>query len=122
MTDVYGEESPLDPAVDPVRWENAVAAIMDAAGPELARRVRQRGALEVLEGWARPVFALAASLVLVASASILSGSQNGQGALAENGSSLNTMAEALVPSEVAAWIEVGHALSADELASALDER
>lgn len=122
MTDVYGEESPLDPAVDPVRWENAVAAIMDAAEPELARRVRQRGALEVLEGWARPVFALAASLVLVASASILSGSQNGQGALAENGSSLNTMAEALVPSEVAAWIEVGHALSADELASALDER
>jgi hypothetical protein len=78
--------------------------------------------MEVLEGWARPVFALAASLVLVASASILSGSGNGQGGLAGDGSSLNTVAEALVPSEVAAWIEVGHALSADELATALDER
>lgn len=122
MTDSYGQEPPLDPAVDPERWENAVGTIMEAARPELARRARQRGALDVLEGWARPVFALAASLVLVASAAILSASQDEAVGLAESGTSLNTVAEALVPSEVAAWLEVGHTLSADELVTALDTR
>lgn len=122
MTDRYGQGPPMDPAVDPVRWESAVGAIMEAAQPELERRSRRRGALDVLEAWARPVFALAASLVLVASAAILSVSQDEGARLANGDTSWDTLAEALVPSEVAAWIEVGHTLSADELALALDER
>ncbi len=112
----------MDPAVDPVRWEGAVGAIMAAAQPELERRSRVRGALDVLEGWARPVFALAASLVLVASGAILSVSRDEAVGLAESDTSWDTLAEALVPSEVAAWLEVGHTLTADELATALDER
>lgn len=59
----------LDPGRDPLGWERAVEAIVDAAEPELRRR---RNAAWVLpDRWVRPVFAAAASLILVACGSLL---------------------------------------------------
>jgi len=121
MMDHDERPSTLDPEVDLVRWERAVERIMTAAGPELQRRDRARGALDVLAAWAGPVFAVAASLVLVASAALL---QAGSGVSTDPVASigeLNTVAEAFVGSELAAWIEGGYDLTADELVTAIDE-
>ena len=121
MTERHESPGPLDPAIDPLRWERAVGSVMAAAEPELARRAPGRpGTLAVLESWARPVFAVAASLVLLASATVLTVGRDGstQLAAAEAGS---TVAEAFMPSEVAAWLEVGHTLTADDLVTAIEE-
>jgi hypothetical protein len=120
MTESHEQRKHLDPAVDPSRWERAVDSIMTAAAPELRRRASQRGTVEVLEGWARPIFALAASVVLVASASLLRDA-TGPVAQTETDESLGTGAEAVMGAELAAWIEAGYSLSADELVTAIDE-
>ena len=120
MTDGHEDRGPMDPTVNAPRWERAVSSIVAAAGPELARRARARGTFAVLDDWARPVFAIAASLVLLASAALLTGGGDG-GELAAAEFEGNTVAEALVGPELAAWLEVGHTLTADELATAIDE-
>jgi len=121
MTGGYGNRGPLDPMVDPVHWERAVKSITAGARPELARRTQTRGTFAVLDDWARPVFAIAASLVLLASAALLTGGGD-RGRLAAADFEGNTVAEALMGPEVAAWLEVGHALTADELVTAINER
>lgn len=121
MIEERDTEGALDPNVDAARWERVVGSVLAAAEPELARRESEASSpLTVLESWARPVFAVAASLALLASATVLTVGQrpSGQLAAAETG---NTLAEALVPTEVAAWLEVGHALTADDLVTAIDE-
>ena len=121
MTDGYEDRAQLDPAVDPVRWERAVESIVATAEPELVRRTRTRDAFAVLDDWARPIFAIAASLVLLASGALITGGGD-RGELAAADFVGNTVAEALMGSEVAAWLEVGHTLTADELVTAIDER
>lgn len=121
MIERHERRDGLDPSLDPVRWERAVASILDAAGPELTRRASKgAGAVRVLEAWARPVFAVAASLVFVGSATVLAVGGESPPRLAE-GTGDNTVAEALLPSAVAAWLEVGHELSADDLVTAIEE-
>lgn len=114
--------TPMDPMVDPLRWELAIQSIMATSEPELERRRRDRpGAVAVLELWARPIFAVAASLALLASAALLTVGQVSDTQLAAAETS-GLVAEALLPSELAAWIETGHALSADDLVLAIEER
>jgi hypothetical protein len=121
MTDGYEPDRSLDPAVDPLRWERAVHAIMSAAEPELARRSPEaRGTLIVLHDWARPVFAIAASLVLLASATLLTVGRAPSSQLTAAETS-GTVAEALVPSEVAAWLETGYGMTATDLMTAIEE-
>lgn len=97
------QKSALDPGRDPLGWDRTVAAVMRAAEPELRRR---RSAAWILpDRWARPVFAAAASLILVACASLLWSAAQGPadeaGAVAEE-----TLAfeEALYPPVVARWL------------------
>ena len=121
MTEHDRQRDTLDPAVDPARWEDAVGRIMTAAQPELARREVARGAVDVLEDWARPIFAIAASLVLLASAALL---QSGSGLptdIATADGDPNTVAEVFLSAELAAWIEGGYSLTADELVTAIDD-
>lgn len=57
--------SPLDPERDPARW----AALMDATRVRVAaallERRREPDPLEVMSGWARPILAAAAGLLLL---------------------------------------------------------
>ena len=94
---------------------------MAAVEPELARRAPERpGTVAVLESWARPVFAVAASLAVLASATVLTAGRDTSTRLvaAETG---NTVAEAFMPSAVAAWLETGHTLTAVDLVTAIED-
>jgi len=56
--------TPLDPFVDPLRWEALADAIRLRAAPELARRAEAGDVLGIIGYWARPM--LAAAMVIVA--------------------------------------------------------
>lgn len=58
--------SALDPAGDSLAYERLVRRVMDAAGPELARRARAATPLAFLASWARPTLAAAAVIALLA--------------------------------------------------------
>lgn len=91
----------LDPGRDPLGWDRAVEGILRAAEPELNRR---RSAAWVLpDRWARPVFAAAAGLILVACGSLLWSAGRGPvvGAAAD---ATPAFEEALYPPVVARWI------------------
>lgn len=93
----------LDPGRDPLGWDRAVDSIVRAAEPELRRR---RNAAWILpDRWARPVFAAAAGLILVACGSLLwtaaRSSDQGAGAVAE---ATPAFEEALYPPVVARWL------------------
>ncbi|MDX1566776.1 MAG: hypothetical protein R3223_03180 [Longimicrobiales bacterium] len=93
----------LDPGRDPLEWDRAVEAIVRAAEPELRRR--KSAAWILPDRWARPVFAAAASLILVACGSLLwtaAGSSTGtSGSRTEVGPAFT---EALYPPVVARWL------------------
>lgn len=118
-----GRGEPLDPARDPARWESAVRGILAAAAPELERRGRASSPVVVLAHWRRPVLSAAASVALLASAAILAGGRGGE----ESSSGLPaaeeaaTVAGALVPGAVAAWLMDGDAESVHALVLSLEE-
>jgi len=93
----------LDPRRDPFGWDRAVEAIMERVEPELRRR---RNAAWILpDRWARPVFAAAAGLILVACGSLLwtaaqSPTAGGEGVAR----AAPAFEEALYPPVVARWI------------------
>jgi hypothetical protein len=92
----------FDPATDPVRWEHMVGQVMAAAQPGLVRR-RQPGPLDVLGHWMRPVLAAAASIGVVASATLLS--VGARPDIAE--AAVPTLAEAILATDLADWVESG---------------
>ena len=99
-----GRRDALEPGRDPLGWERVVEAIMEEAEPELRRR---RNAAWVLpDRWARPVFAAAASLILVACGSLLWTTARSTGA---NGArmveTVPGFEDALYPPVVARWIQ-----------------
>ncbi len=110
-----GGRPPLDPAVDPGRWNEVVRSIVDAAGPELARRRAQEGLEQILVGWARPVLSAAASVALVAGAVTLLTLRSA----AAGEAATPLVAEALLPTSMAAWLVVDHSPTITELVSAV---
>ena len=57
--------TPLDPTLDPVRWERMIAAIMSSVQPELDRRRALASPVLVLAAWMRPALSVAASVLIV---------------------------------------------------------
>lgn len=113
-------EEGLSPERDPLRWEAVVRSIAAAAEPELARRSSQADPLLLLAGWTRPLLATAAALAAVASAALVSVGGGSQ-AEAPVTAGAPALAEALLPSALAAWVEGGPAPTAEELVVALEE-
>jgi hypothetical protein len=57
--------SPLDPGRDPRHWSLLVEATRVRVGAALLQRSRERDPLAVVGGWARPILAAAAVLVML---------------------------------------------------------
>jgi hypothetical protein len=108
--------SPLDPAEDRLGYERLVRRILDAAGPELARRAGEAGPLALVAGWARPT--------LVAAAVIAALALGGLSALQRSGPEpVDSMVDALgVPAPASDWLEDGREPSADDLVLAMERR
>lgn len=104
----------LDPEVDPSRWEELVAGIMELARPILEAR-RQQTLAGTLSGWRRPVLGGAAGLAAAAVA-VLILLPGGDGATVEV-----SLAEVVMPLPVAAWMDGGYAPTAGELVQAVSE-
>lgn len=99
--DGSGRHEPLNPGAEPLAWERAVGRIVAAAEPELERR-RQRPGL-VLDRWAGPLLAAAASLILLASGGLLWSS--GAGSLPDSAGLVEpAFEETLFPPVVARWL------------------
>lgn len=105
----YGGE--LDPRADPDRWEGAVRSIVSAARPGLERLAGRRTALSMLAQWQRPVFAVAASIILLAGVALVT--QRGEAQADEV--EVPVVAEAIASPEVAAWLVAGHTPTVEEL-------
>lgn len=107
----------LDPGIDPDRWEARVHSIMAASRPELDRLARQRAPLPLLTlvGWARPLVAAAAIIALLAGASLLAAPSQ----RSSPDDSPGSVAEAITPEPVAAWLLVGVVPTTEELVTAI---
>ena len=117
IEDDYRDLAPLDPALDPPRWERMVGGIMAAAGPELERRAAlpQPGMLLLLSDWMRPAASAAALLAAAAAAFLVVRAPAGSTA-AETG-----LADALgYPVAVAEWVEDGRTPSVESLVADLE--
>lgn len=92
-----------------------MASIVAAAGPELSRRSKLAAPWlgGQIVGWARPVLAAAASLTLLATASLLlergPGGDDGPTAAALN------LEDALFPPVVASWLQTGTEPTVEEV-------
>jgi hypothetical protein len=117
IEDGFRDLAPLDPSRDEARWERMVARVGAAAAPELARRARtpHPGALLLLSTWSRPA-AGAAALVTAAAALVLALTP----APTVEAAAPDTLAGALFPAPLAAWMETGSAPSVEELMVALE--
>jgi hypothetical protein len=112
LEDGFRDLAPLDPAVDPLRWERMVAGITAAAAPELRRRsvLPPAGMLALLGGWVRPAAGIAAALTAAAGLFLASTPPAPRAAEAEPGTT----------GEIVAWMESGTPPSVEELAALLE--
>jgi hypothetical protein len=62
--------SPLDPERDPKHWALLVDVVRLRVEAAVAERAREPDALAVLSGWARPILAAAAALLVLGTAAI----------------------------------------------------
>lgn len=107
----------LDPRTDPVRWEAMVNAVVGAADPELRRRRREVTLAGALLAWARPALSAAATIALLVSASLAVSEARAP----EEEATVSTLAGALVPEELAAWLVAGYEPTVTEVVVALEE-
>lgn len=115
MDDGFRDLAPLDPKLDPARWERMVAGITAAAAPELARRARMPnpGLLWMLSDWVRPTVSAAALMAAAAGAFLWTG----WGTDDTN----DEMSTALgYPTAVATMVETGTAPSLEEMVISLE--
>lgn len=108
--------SPLDLAADELGHERLVRRVMQAAGPELARRARSVTPLAMVAGWARPTLAAAAVVAILAGGALLTTERSSPAAT-------SSMATALgVPDHAAEWLEDGRGPSEADLVLAMERR
>jgi hypothetical protein len=117
MDGTRGGPTDLDARTDPVRWEALVGAVVGAAELELRRRRRDVTLAGTLLAWARPALSAAATIALLVSASLALS----VGRAPEEEASVPTLASALVPEEVAAWLVGGYEPTVTEVVVALEE-
>jgi hypothetical protein len=112
--------SPEDePGLQPVqvdRWETLVGKITRAAAPELSRRRQEQTLTYVFAQWSRPVISAAAVLTLIF------GSLLGIYLETEPGPEvrLPTLAEVLIPEDLAPWLNPGNEPTLAEMVGALE--
>jgi hypothetical protein len=90
--------------------------IVSAAGPELERRRQEDSLLYVLARWSKPIIVAAAVLVLVAG-SILGTYRRGAN---DDETQTMTLAEVLIPQELAPWYYLENETTLGEIVSALE--
>ena len=103
----------LDPRSDPERWEHLVTRINEAAAPILAERQPQT-VTSILSAWRAPV--AVGSFGLVAAAVMALVFLPGQ----DVSDSEATLAEAVMPWPVAAWMDGSYAPTVEELVQAVE--
>ena len=110
----------LSPERSPERWEALVTAIGERAAPLLAER-RRKTLAGTLAGWSRPGFTVAAGLAAAAVAvlALLPGAARDE--LLSAADAEITLAEAMVPWSVAAWMDGSYAPTAPELVADFEE-
>ena len=104
--------SPLDPARDPERWASIVRQTRTRIDAVLRERGRQTDVLTIVAGWARPVLAAAAAVLLLLGASFAARS----GMPAPRASGARSLAA------LSAGYADGHVPTGAELAAALGGR
>ncbi|MEX2584530.1 MAG: hypothetical protein WD766_14775 [Gemmatimonadota bacterium] len=103
---------PLDPELNPVRWEEMVGSIMAAARPELERRSVVRSPLLLLTDWLRPTLAASVTVAAFAgTAAIFFGDIRSEGE-----ADVRIVAEGIgMPRSLASWLDTGRPDALDEL-------
>lgn len=104
----------LDPRTHPDRWEGLVARINEAAIPLLVAR-QPLSLAQIVAGWRRPLLLGSGGLVAAAMAALLLYPQ------AEAEAEEVTLAAAVMPVTVAAWMEGSYAPTVEELMLAVGE-
>lgn len=110
--------APLDPTLDPARWESMVRGIVEGAAPILGRYAR-RSPVDWLASWSRPALAAAAVVAALATGALLAVPR------AETGGSTATigLGDALgYPAPVSVWVSTGQPPTIEELVLAMEER
>jgi hypothetical protein len=108
--------SPLDPTLDPLRYERLVRRILDAADTELERRAREAGPLTLVAGWAWPTLAAAAVIAALALGVLAATERRGI-------EPMDFMTDAFgVPAPAAEWIADGRQPTASDLVLAMERR
>jgi hypothetical protein len=111
-SDIELDGGGLDPVLHPEAWEGLVARINTAAAPVLARR-RSASVLQTLSSWRRPVALGSAGLVAAAALALLL-------LPASPATAEVSLAEVVMPTTVAAWIEGSYEPTVVELVRAVD--
>lgn len=111
-SDIELDDGDLDPVLHPAAWEELVARINDAAAPVLARS-RPVTVLQTLAAWRRPVAWGSAGLVAAAALALML-------LPASTATPDMSLAEAVLPTTVAAWIEGSYEPTVLELIQAVD--
>jgi hypothetical protein len=98
------------------RWETLVGRITQAASPELSRRRQEQTLTFVFAQWSRPLISAAAVLTLIF------GSLLGIYLETESGPEvqLPTLAEVLIPEDLAPWFNPGNEPTLAELVGVLE--
>ncbi len=99
------------------QWEGLVRRIMMAAGPELARRRRERTLLLQFEEWSRPVYSAAALLILIFGSVLVLASR----AEVEGAADGPLIVEAVLPNPLSLWLEMGTQPTLVEMVNAFEE-
>ena len=108
----------LDSLADPEHAEALVAAINEAAAPELARRAAGGGVLAMLGSWAWPTLAAASLAAAVSAAALLStGAPSSGDSLALADPAIEAIEEA---EPVLLWLDADRGLVAADLVMALE--
>jgi hypothetical protein len=117
IDDEFRDLAPLDPRLDPRRWERMVGGVMQAAAPELSRRTAapDPGLLLLIHGWTRPALSTAAALAAAAATVLM---LRGPATPAATEEVLST--ELGYPASVATWAETGDVPSVEELMLSLE--
>jgi len=110
--------APLDPTLDPARWESMVRGIVNGAAPILAGYAA-RGPAEWLAAWLRPTLAAAAVVSALAIGALVAG----RGTAAGDSTAAIGLGDALgYPAPVTAWVSTGQPPTIEELIIAMEER
>jgi hypothetical protein len=105
------------PGTDPDRMEDLVRRITLAAGPELARRHRERTLMRQFEEWSRPVYSAAALLILIFGSVLVLASRGEWGAETEG----PLIVEAVLPNPLSLWVDMGTSPTLVEVLNAFEE-